>query len=83
MALAYYVAVSGETVTSVELLDRDELGTVYLRNGTYYTAVGTDRSVTQPGPDVQRYHALRYVLAFVGVVLLLMATHIELTREGG
>lgn len=80
--LADYVAISGETVTSVDRPDRDELGTVYLRNGTYYTVVGTEESVNHPGPDIRRYQALRYVLGFVGVVLLLMGTHMELTREG-
>lgn len=81
--LEYYVAVSGETVTSFEALERDDLGRVYLQNGTFYTVVGTDRSVNHPGPEFQQYHALRYVLAFVGVVLLLLAAHVEFTREGG
>lgn len=81
-SLAYYVAVSGETVTSFEALERDDLGRIYLQNGTFYTVVGTDRSVNHPGPEFQQYQALRYVLGFVGVVLLLMGTHIELTREG-
>ena len=80
--LEYYIAVSGETVTSFEELERDDLGRIYLQNGTYYTVVGTNESVNHPGPDIRRYQALRYVLAFVGVVLLLMGTHMELTREG-
>ena len=80
--LAYYVAVSGETVTSFEALERDDLGRIYLRNGTYYTVVGTDRSVNHPGPEFQEYRAIRYALAFVGAVLLLLAAHVELTREG-
>lgn len=80
--LEYYIAVSGETVTSFEALERDDLGRIYLQNGTFYTVVGTDRSINHPGPAFQQYQALRYVLAFVGVVLLLMGTHMELTREG-
>lgn len=80
--LEYYVAVSGETVTSFEALDRDDLGRIYLQNGTYYTVVGTDRSVNHPGPDFQQYYTFRYALGVVGAVLLLLAAHIELTREG-
>ncbi|QLD89221.1 hypothetical protein HWV07_09335 [Natronomonas salina] len=80
--LEHYAAVSGETVTSFEELERDDLGRIYLQNGTFYTVVGTDRSINHPGPEFRQYQALRYVLGFVGVVLLLIGTHIELTREG-
>lgn len=80
--LEYYVAVSGETVTSFEALDRDDLGRIYLQNGTYYTVVGTNRSINHRGLGFQQYPARRYALAFVGAILLLLAAHIELTREG-
>lgn len=79
--LEYYIAVSGETVTTSERPDRDELGGVYRQNGTYYTVVATDRTVNQPPLEFQQYRALRYVLGFVGVVLLLAALHLEFTRQ--
>lgn len=80
--LEYYVAVSGETVTSFEALDRDDLGRIYLQNGTFYTVVGTNRSINHRELGFQQYYTLRYALTFVGAVLLLLAAHIELTREG-
>lgn len=79
--LAYYVAVSGETVTTTEHPSRVDLGDVYRRNGNYYTVVATDRTVEQPPLEFQQYRALRYVLEFVGIVLLLVAVHLEFTRR--
>lgn len=79
--LEYYVAVSGETVTTAESLDRDDLGRVYRQNGSYYTVVGTERTVYHPGPEFQQYGAVRYGLGAIGVAVLLAATHLEFTRR--
>lgn len=80
-SLEYYVAVTGETVTSTERLDRNDLGRVYRGNGTYFTVVATDRTVNHPIPEIQEYEPLRYGLVFVGVVLLLAAGVLEVTRR--
>lgn len=80
-SLQYYVAVSGETVTTTEHPTLHDLGGVYRQNGTYYTVVATDRTINQPPLEFQQYQALRYALGFVGLVLLLAATHLEFTRR--
>lgn len=81
VSLQYYVAVSGETVTKTEHPTRHDLGGVFRKNGTYYTVVATDRTINQPPLEFQQYQALQYALGFVGLVLLLAATHLEFTRR--
>lgn len=79
--LEYYVAITGETVTTAERLDRNDLGDVYRQDGSYYTVVGTDRTVHRPFPRFDQYEPLRYGLGMVGVVLLLAAILLEGTRR--
>lgn len=79
--LEYYVAVTGETVTAEERLDRDDLGDVYRQNGSYYTVVGTDRTVHRPVQGFHQSEPLRYGLGMVGAVLLLAAGLLEVTRR--
>lgn len=71
--LEFYVAVTGETVTSTERLDREDLGNVYRRNGSYYTVVATDRTLNDRGPPVLQYENPRRILMLVGIVLLVWA----------
>lgn len=77
----YYVAVTGETVTAQERLDREDLGKLYRQNGTYYTVVATDTGSHQPLPGFTRYEQLRIGLGAIGVLLLLTAGLLEARRR--
>lgn len=79
--IEYYVAVSGETVTAAERLERRDVGRLYRQNGTYYTVVGTGRTVHQPFSDFRNWEALRYGLGVVGGLFLLAAGLTEVTRR--
>lgn len=69
LGLAFQVAVTGESVTSFQDLEGDELGNVYRDGGTYYTVVATDVETVDHGLDTLRYELPRYLLAGVGVLL--------------
>lgn len=67
------VAITGNTETSYERLDDDELGNVYRLNGTYYTVVVTDvEHIFHDGFELLRYDLFRAMLAVPGVFILIL-----------
>lgn len=64
------IAATGETVTSFESLDEEDLGRIYRLNRSYYTVVGTDEKVIDHGLGLLQYELPRYLLMGVGLVLL-------------
>lgn len=83
LPLAVQIAVTGETRTSFEDLDEDQLGTVYRYDGSYYTVVGTDDRSVDRGLTYLRYELPRYLLASVGVLLLVGALFVYSRGEPG
>lgn len=69
LGLEFQVAVSGESATSFEELEEDDLGNVYRDDGAYYTVVATDVETVDHGLDSLRYELPRLLLASVGLIL--------------
>lgn len=74
-----YVAVTGETVTSEDRLERDDFGNVYLQNESYYTVVVTDKTY-HDGPEFAKYDGPRRMLSYVGIFFLVWAGQRFYTR---
>lgn len=69
-SLHYRIAVTGDTTTSFEKLEDDDLGRLYHQNGVYYTVVLTDETVH----DIALLPPVRSVLLVAGLILLAAAT---------
>jgi hypothetical protein len=69
--LPFRLAVTGGTATSYERLDEDELGTIFHRDGSYYTVVGTDETFVDRGLSWLASGESRALLAILGVFVLL------------
>ena len=67
VGLADRIAVTGESVTTFRNLGEDELGAVYLNDGTYYTVVTVEERTVDHGLDPLRYELPRYALAILGL----------------
>jgi len=80
LPLHFRVAISGDTETAYVDLEADELGTVFERNGSYYTVVATADRFADGGPDLLRYELPRYLLALVGLAVVAGAV-LVLSRE--
>lgn len=76
-ALLLRVAATGDSVTTFEDLDEEELGTVYRINGSYYTVVGTNERIIDHGLTFLRYELPRYLLVGVGVLLVVGALFVH------
>lgn len=74
------VAVTGDTVTSYERLDEDELGTIYRQDGSYYTVVVADETPVSRGLDPLRYEMPRALLAIIGGLVVVGALGTEFQR---
>lgn len=68
--LEWEIAITGETRSTVEELEEDELGRVFLKDGSYYTVVATDETFVDHGLTFLRYELPRYLLVFVGLLVL-------------
>lgn len=82
LRVTYRVAVTGDTETAFERPDNDDLGNVYLQNGTYYTVVATDQTTFDDGPDFLRYEPPRQILMLLGGLLVVGAIFRRSVRAG-
>lgn len=69
--LEWEIAITGETRTTVEELDEDDLGRIFLKDGSYYTVVATDRTPVDHGLTFLRYEVPRIMLMLLGGVVVL------------
>lgn len=70
--LEWEIAITGETRSTFEELEEDELGRIFLKNGSYYTVVGTDEVTVDHGLMYLRYEVPRLMLMILGVVVILV-----------
>lgn len=80
LRLEFRIAVTGDSVTSFEDLDENDLGNVYRQNESYYTVVATNQRFIDHGLTFLRYELSRFLLMGIGFVLFIGALFVR-TRE--